>query len=66
MSKEASDLAYPFRMLREEQLQRMQFLRHALDVIQPIDTHDHLDSSKPFLQARNPLLHRLFLQVLHT
>jgi hypothetical protein len=36
------DLANPFRVLGEEDLQGVQFLRDALDVVQAIDADDEL------------------------
>lgn len=57
-------LADPLRVLGQEQLERMQLLRHALDVVQPVDAHDDLDAAEPVLELLDPLLNALLLQVL--
>ena len=46
----------PFRVLRQEQLQRVEFLRNTLDVIQSIDTDDEFDAVEPLLELMNPVL----------
>lgn len=45
-----SYLANPFRVLCEEELQGVKFLRYTLDVIQAIDTNDGLYSIESLLE----------------
>ena len=42
----------------------MELLRNALDVIQSIDANDEFDAGEPLLQLQNPLLNRIFGEVL--
>jgi hypothetical protein len=51
-------------VLREEQLERVQLLRDALDVVEPVDANDDLDTLEAALKLFDPLLNRLPLQVL--
>lgn len=44
-----TDLANPFRVLRQEELESVQLLRNTFDVVQTIDTNDNLDSTKALL-----------------
>ena len=54
----------PLRVLRKEQLKRVQLLRHTLDIVKPVHANDDLDASKPCLKLLDPLLHALFLDIL--
>lgn len=64
LKERTAHLADPFRVLAQEQLERMQLLRHTLDVIQPIDAHNDLDAAEPVLELFDPLLHTILLQIL--
>lgn len=59
-----NDLANPLWVVTEEDLQRVQLLRHALDIVQAIDTNHKLDALELLLQHRNALLDLLLLQTL--
>ena len=56
-------LADPFRMLCEEELEGVQFLRDTFDVVQTVDTNDHLASGKSVLQLCNTFLDAVLLDV---
>lgn len=58
------DLAPPLRVLREEHLERVQLLRHALDVVQAVDAHDELDALEFAPQRGDALLDLGLLQAL--
>ena len=45
-----TDFAYPFRMLREKELERVQLLRNTFDIIQTINTDNNFDTAKTLLQ----------------
>ena len=49
-------------MLGEKDLERVQLLRDALDVVQTVDTDDELDALELFLQLRDTSLHRWLLE----
>ena len=51
-------------MLRQEQLQSVKFLGDTLDVIQSVNPNDEFDAVEPLLELMNPLLNRLFGEVL--
>ena len=59
------NLADPFGVLAEEQLKSVQFLWDTLDVVETIDTDDHLDVTEALLQLLDTLLDVGFLQVLY-
>ena len=59
-----NDLADPFGVLGEEELERMQLLRYTLDVVEPIDTHYDLDAIEALFKRCNAFLDRLLLQIL--
>lgn len=46
-------------MVLKESLERMQLLRYALDIVQPIHSHDDLDSLKPPFEHTYPFLDAL-------
>jgi hypothetical protein len=58
------DLADPLGVLREEELERVQLLRDALDVVEPVDADDDLDALEAALERREAVLDDLLLQVL--
>jgi hypothetical protein len=37
-------LSHPFWVITKEDLESVQFLRHTLDIIQPVNTHHKLDA----------------------
>ena len=51
-------------MVRQEDLKGMQFLRHALDVVEPINTHNQLDSLKLLLERSDAFLYLGLLKTL--
>lgn len=53
-------------MLAQEELERVQLLRDALDVVQAVDADDDLDALEPALERFDAILHALLLQVLET
>ena len=57
-------LANPFRMVTEKHLQRVQFLGHTLDVVEPVDTDHQLHALELLFQHGNPFLHLLLFQAL--
>jgi hypothetical protein len=52
-------------MLCEEQLEGVQFLRNALDVVQSVDANNHLDAAEPRLELSYPCFDRFALQILY-
>lgn len=59
-----NDLADPFGMLREEELEGVKFLRNTFYVVEPVDADNDLDIAKPVLKLFDALLHAFFLQIL--
>lgn len=57
-------LSDPFRVLRQEKLQCVELLGNTLDVIQSIYADNELNAVEPLLELVNPLLYRLFCEVL--
>lgn len=58
------DLADPFRVLSQEDLKSVQFLRHTLDVVQAIDTDDEFDALEFLFEGGDALLNLGLLQTL--
>ena len=58
------DLADPLGMLCEEKLESVELLRHALDIVESVDTDDDLDAVKALFEGSDALLDGLFLQIL--
>lgn len=56
------DFVYKLRVLFQKPVVSFEFLRQALDVIQSIDTDDHLHATIPLLQLLGPSLHLGFRQ----
>ena len=56
------DLAAPLRVLLQEELERLEFVRDALDVIEPVDSEEHLLAVEPPLQIDDLILHRRLLK----
>jgi hypothetical protein len=56
--------ADPLGMLCEEKLESVELLRHALDIVESVDTNDNLDAVKALFERSDALLDGLFLQVL--
>lgn len=59
-----NDLTYPLWVITEEDLQRMELLGHALDVVQAVDTDHELDTLELLLKHSNTLLHLFLLESL--
>ena len=57
-------LADPLRVLREEELEPVQLLRDALDVVEPVDADDDLDALEALLERGDAVLHAVLLEVL--
>ena len=57
-------LANPLRMLRQEQLQAVQLLRDALDVIETIHSNDDFAAGEALLKLLDTVLHFRLLEVL--
>ena len=57
-------LSNPFRVLLQEQLERSQLLRYALDIIQPVNTDDQLDTAEPPLELLDSRLNLWFLDAI--
>jgi hypothetical protein len=58
------DLSNPFWMLSEEELECVELLGNALDVIESIDTDDDLNAIEALLKCSDTFLNRFFLQIL--
>ena len=58
------NLADPFRMLCQEELERVQLLRDTLDVVEPVDTDDDLDTVEAVLELLDTFLNAVLLEVL--
>lgn len=59
-----TDLADPLGVLGEEQLQRVQLLRHTLDVVEAVHADNEFDALEAALKRLDARLNRLFLEVL--
>lgn len=57
-------LLHPFWMLRQENLEALQFLRNTLDVVESVNTDDDLLALKLGLQLLRPVDHMFFLDAL--
>lgn len=51
-------------MLCEEELESVELLRHALDIVESVDTNNNLDAVEALLEHSDALLDGLFLKVL--
>lgn len=49
-------LSDPFGMLRKEKLERVQLLRHTLDIVEAVNANDELHTSKSLLQLSDARL----------
>ena len=58
------NLAHPLWVVAEEHLERMQLLRHTLDVIETVDANHKLHTLELLLQHGDALLHLLLLEPL--
>ncbi len=56
--------ADPLGMLCEEKLECVELLRHALDIVESVDTNDDLDAVEALFEGSDALLDGFFLQVL--
>jgi hypothetical protein len=61
-----TNLAYPFRVLRQEEFKGVQFLRNTLDIVQTINPNDDLNATEALLQLCNPSFDRFLLQILYS
>ena len=59
-----NNLANPFGMLREEELECVKFLRNTFNIVEPVDADNNFDIAKPVLKLLNALLYTFFLQIL--
>jgi hypothetical protein len=58
------DLPNPLWVLSEEELESVELLGNALDIVKAVDADDDLDAVEALLEGCDPLLNGLFLQVL--
>ena len=59
------DFSNPLWVLGEEELESMELLGHALDIIESVYADDDLDAVEALFKSSNALLNGLFLQVLY-
>ena len=60
------NLADPFRMLCQEELERVQLLGDTLDVVQTVNANDDLHAVEALLERGDALLDTLLLQILQS
>jgi hypothetical protein len=58
------DLSYPLWVLSEEELERVELLGNAFDVIKSVDADDDFDAIEALLKSGDTFLNGLLLQVL--